>query len=189
MIIRSPSALPSPEEAARALKEGKTIHLVGPRREALLALGLGPLLSLLFSSLALSGMLVWKSPEDPLFPVLGPLLGFLISLAWALYAGRLLQKPEVESGIHLSREGLMTFALQRKTPHHQIPWERCGSFGLREEDARLLVGLRGKETKVERIDWDYEMEGGVPLNVPTTFVARAPKLLSFLEGVAREMAG
>jgi hypothetical protein len=180
MIIRDYHKLPAPREAARLLQEGETLHLVGPRQEAVYSLLFGPVLSAAISLVVGAGMLTWRPPDEPWYFLLGPLGGVVASLVWLFYSLHLLQTAHVETGIHCTRERLMTFALRRGTPYHEFAWERCEGFLVREEV--LLAKVGHVSLRDGYIDDEFRDEEGVFLNTPSA-VTDLTALCAFLEAL------
>jgi hypothetical protein len=178
MIIRDYQKLPSPIEAARLLKEGQSIHLVGPRKEALRSLLFGPVIGASISLAVGLAMILWRQPDEPLVFLLGPLGGVVASLVWLFYSLHLLRSARVETGIHCSHDRLMTFALRRGTPYHELLWESCDSFLVR--DGLLLVKLNDVSLRNCYIDDEFRDEDGAFLNVPSS-VSNLSALCIFLE--------
>ena len=186
MIIRDYQRLPDPNEAARLLREGEPLHLVGPRQEAIYSLLFGPALSTLISLAVGLGMLLWRQPGEPWYFLLGPLGGVVASLIWGLYSLHLLKSARVETGLHCTRERLMTFALRRGTPYHEFLWERCEGFVVRDEI--LLARLGRISLRDGYLDEEFRDEEGAFLNVPSA-VSDLPALCAFLEALRVALVG
>jgi hypothetical protein len=180
MIIRHYQRLPSPTEAVQLLQEGQTLHLVGPRQEAVYSLLFGPILSAVISLAVGVMMLLWRQPEEPWLFLLGPSSGVLASLVWLFYSLHLLKTAHVETGIHCTRERLMTFALRRGTPYHEFAWARCQGFLVREES--LLTKVGRISLRDGYLDDAFRDEEGVFLNLPSS-VSDVTALAAFLEAL------
>lgn len=182
MVIRHQDKLPNPQEALRLLSSKERLHILGPRREAVLALLAGPFAGFLVSLLLGGALLSMLEPNDPRSFLWGPILGLLGSLGWGLYSLHLLRSPAVETGLHLTDEKLITFALRRKAGYHEIPWGRCEEF--LSSGAFLWVKAPELARKEGYIDEDHREEEGIPLHVPSSFLDAAP-LASFLTELRR----
>jgi hypothetical protein len=182
IIARAHDALPPPDTAVRRLLGGGSLHLTGRRTEALVALGLGPALGLSASLLGLLGMLAFRAP---LAPLLGPGLGLVVSLVWALYAALLLRAPKTETGIHLDGAGLLSSVLGRRETHHQIPWSEIEAF--EAEGGLLLARLTARPAGAVLAPELYQ-DGRAALALPETF-PDAGALASYLEEARQRLRG
>lgn len=185
--IRSFEALPAPAQAADWLRRGDELHLVGARREAVLALYLGPVVALLLSLGGLVGLWAMLPPNAPRLFLLGPGLGALLALVWWLYAYRMMRSPRAEAGIHLTQDALASFALERRAAYFYLPWEavlgaRADARGLW---ARLVPAPRPKGTLLDRELLD---EGDAPLRIPSS-MPDPERLAAWIDAVRAGLAG
>jgi hypothetical protein len=164
--FRSHEELPSPKEAAGWLREGASLHLVGRRAEAQLALYTGPVFGVLISVGLLGALLGMMPPSAPRWFLLGPGIALFLGIGWALYARRTLANPRAETGIHLDNSGVMTFGLRRRAPYFVLPWGACESF--RSRDAGLWVRVSPPPRPAGTLlDREWLVDGEAPLNLPS----------------------